>query len=260
MLCGVHNVFLWFANKFVPANLQMGFCLGRKCFLFCFGCLFCVWVFVAVCSFVLENWLSMYILLIGNRRNLQLTTSQLWNESSLKWVRTWAKKPNAMLFLHCLFFQGHAGEWPIIQIIKLKVVWLTNYRAVRRNEPCHNFSESSFHARKQVTYGIFVHQCCWALSKCLLKNIKQEIDATGQVFVLPIPSHKNKYRFAVARLASCSVLLLIRFHTRRKKKIRSLFQFRACWKWLKCINKKVSLVRALKYSIKCFIKITKFQG
>lgn len=165
-----------------------------------------------------------------------------------------------MLFLHCLFFQGHTREWPIIQNIKLKVGWLTNYRAVRRNQPCHNFSESSFHTRKQVTYGIFVHQCCWAFSKCLLKNIKQEIDATGQIFVLPILSHKNKYRFAVARLASCSVLLLIRFHTRRKKKIHSLFQFIACWKWLKCINKKVSFVRARKDSIKCFIKSQNSKG
>lgn len=67
-------------------------------------------------------------------------------------------------------------------------------------------------------YGIYVHLCCWAFSKCLLENIKQEIDATGQIFILPILSHKNKYRFAVARLTSCSVLLLIQFYTRREKK------------------------------------------
>lgn len=67
-------------------------------------------------------------------------------------------------------------------------------------------------------YGIYVHLCCWAFSKCLLENIKQEIDATGQIFILPILSHKNKYRFAVARLTSYSVLLLIRFYTRREKK------------------------------------------
>lgn len=67
-------------------------------------------------------------------------------------------------------------------------------------------------------YGIYVHLCCWAFSKCLLENIKQEIDATGQIFILPILSHKNKYRFAVARLTSHSVLLLIQFYTRRKKK------------------------------------------
>lgn len=66
-------------------------------------------------------------------------------------------------------------------------------------------------------YGIYVHLCCWAFSKCLLENIKQEIDATGQIFIHPIVSHKNKYRFAVARLTSCSVLLLIQFCTRRKK-------------------------------------------
>lgn len=103
-------------------------------------------------------------------------------------------------------------------IIKWKVKWLTNYQAVRVNQPCHNFTDSSFHSRKQVMYGIYVHLCCWAFSKCLLENIKQEIDATGQIFILPILSHKNKYRFAVARLTSCSVLLLIQFYTRREKK------------------------------------------
>lgn len=102
-------------------------------------------------------------------------------------------------------------------------------------------------------YVIYVHLCRWAFSKCLLENIKQEINATGQTFILPIPSHENKYRLAVARLTSCSVLLLIPFYTRRGK-THYLFQFRACWKWLKCINKKASLIRALKYGIQCFIK------
>lgn len=83
-------------------------------------------------------------------------------------------------------------------------------------------------------YGIYVHLCCWAFSKRLLKNIIQEIDATGQVFILFILSHKHKYRLTVARLTSCSVLLLIRFYTRSKgwwwgcvERIDSLFQFRA---------------------------------
>lgn len=75
-------------------------------------------------------------------------------------------------------------------------------------------------------YGIYVHLCCWAFPNASLENIKQEIDATGQIFILPILSHKNKYRFAVARLTSYSVLLLIRFYTRKEKK--SLFQFREC--------------------------------
>lgn len=133
-------------------------------------------------------------------------TSKRWNESSLKWVRTWVEKLNATLLLHCLPFQCHTLEWSVLQITKLKSEWFTNYQQVRVSQPCHNFTDSSFHSWKQIMYGIYVHLGCWAFSKCLLENIKQEIDATGQIFILPIVSHKNKYRFAVARLTSCSVL------------------------------------------------------
>lgn len=76
------------------------------------GSVFCFVLVAFLCGFfllVLENCPCMCIYFLqATAGNLQLTTSRLWNESSLKWVRTWAKKPNAMLFLHCLFFQGHA--------------------------------------------------------------------------------------------------------------------------------------------------------
>lgn len=123
-----------------------------------------------------------------------------------------------MPFLHNFSFQCHTLEQSILQITKLKVERFTNCQQVRGSQPCHDFTDSFFYSRKPVMYGIYVHLCSWAFSKCLLENIKQEIDATGQIFILPILSHKNKYRFAVARLTSCRVLQLIRFYTRREKK------------------------------------------
>ena len=174
----VHTFFCGLkTNKFVSANLTDGFLFGA-CYLVC-------WFFLENCHFIyMYTDIDIY-LLQAFWRQLPAGTSKLWNVSGPKWIRTWAKKPNAMLFLYFLSFQCHTLEWSILQIIKWKVEWLTNYQAMRVNQSCHNFTDSSFHSRKQVMCGIYVHLCCWAFSKCLLENIKQEIDATGQIFILP---------------------------------------------------------------------------
>lgn len=66
--------------------------------------------------------------------------------------------------------------------------WSISCQEALVSQLCHNFTDSSFHRQKQVMYGIYVHLCGWAFSKCLLKNIIQEIDATGQTFILSILS------------------------------------------------------------------------
>lgn len=241
-------VFLWFENK------QICVCKSYR-WVSVWGVLFSLFVFFRKLSFYIYMYTDIDIYLLrAVWRQLPAGTSKLWNVSGPKWIRTWAKKANAMIFLYFLSFQCHTLEWSILQIIKWKVEWLTNYQAMRLNQSCHNFTDSSFHSRKQVMWGIYVHLCCWAFSKCLLENIKQEIDATGQIFILPSSLTKTSTDLLWLDWLPAVCCCLFDFTLEGKNPTHSLFQFRACWRWLKCINKKASLMRALKYRTQCLIK------
>ena len=157
-----------------------------------------------------------------------------------------------MLLLHCLSFKHHTWEWSIFQIIKLKGEWLTNYQEVRKKQPCHNFSDSSSTHENKLCM-LFTYICVAGhFPNASWRTLNRKLMPQGKHSFFPSSLTKTSTDLLWLDWlpAVCSCL----FHfTLEEGKIHYLFQFRACWKWLKCINKKASFMRALKYRIQCFI-------